>query len=306
MVASELFKRYIWLADLIYSRNGITRDEINRKWADCPYNNEKETEIPERTFHRHKEAIKELFDIDIVCDRSDGRTYRIENRDDIQFDGVRSWLLNTFAVNNLINGSSQLKRRIIFEEIPSGQRFLTTIAEAMRDNVTIKMMHQPFWSERPATFELEPWSLKIHSQRWYVLGRKMDGSLRVYGLDRVKMVEPTQKKFDLPKDFDAESYFNDTIGIILGGGEEVEDVEIKVTDNQQLYLRTLPLHHSQKEKIINDDLSIFTFHLKPTFDFRQELLKYGSSVEVIKPEWFREEMKQISEQMADIYNGHPL
>jgi hypothetical protein len=52
----------------------------------------------------------------------------------------------------------------------------------------------------------------------------------------------------LPKDFDAESYFNDTIGIILGGGEEVEDVEIKVTDDQQLYLRTLPLHHSQNNK----------------------------------------------------------
>jgi predicted DNA-binding transcriptional regulator YafY len=108
----------------------------------------------------------------------------------------------------------------------------------------------------------------------------------------------------LPKDFDADAYFNDVIGIILGGGEKVENVEIRVKDNQQRYLRSLPLHHSQEEKIVDDDTSIFTFRLKPTFDFRQELLKYGAAVEVLKPKWLRDEMKEISEMMNDIYKSN--
>jgi hypothetical protein len=302
MAASELFNRYIWLVDLIYRTGGITRDEINRRWARSRYNEEGETEIPERTFHRHKDAIKELFDINIVCDRSGGRVYRIENQEDIERGGVRSWLLNTFAVNNLINESHHLKQRILFEEIPSGQRFLTAIIEAMRDGVTVMVSHQSFWAERPTTFELEPWCVKVHRQRWYVLGLSTDGKVRVYGLDRMKMVEPTQTKFHLPKDFDADAYFNDVIGIILGGGEMVETVEIRAKDNQQRYLRSLPLHHSQEEKIVDDYTSIFTFRLKPTFDFRQELLKYGAAVEVLKPKWLRDEMKEISEKMNDIYN----
>lgn len=115
MAASELFNRYIWLVDLIYRTDGITRDEINRYWSRSRYNTDNEDEIPERTFHRHKDAIKELFDIDIYCDRSDSKKYKISNRDDMEHGGVRAWLLNTFAVNNLINESHHLKHRILFE-----------------------------------------------------------------------------------------------------------------------------------------------------------------------------------------------
>jgi hypothetical protein len=82
MAASELLNRYIWLVDLIYRTGGITREEINRRWANSRYNVDNEDEIPERTFHRHKDAIKELFDINIVCDRSAGKVYCIENQED--------------------------------------------------------------------------------------------------------------------------------------------------------------------------------------------------------------------------------
>jgi predicted DNA-binding transcriptional regulator YafY len=65
----------------------------------------------------------------------------------------------------------------------------------------------------------------------------------------------------------------------------------------------LPLHHSQEEKIIDDDNSIFTYFLKPTFDFKQELLKYGSSVEVLKPAWLRNEMCEIANTMSENYSN---
>jgi predicted DNA-binding transcriptional regulator YafY len=65
----------------------------------------------------------------------------------------------------------------------------------------------------------------------------------------------------------------------------------------------LPLHHSQEEKIIDDDNSIFTYFLKPTFDFKQELLKYGSSVEVLKPTWLRNEFSKIAKIMSENYKS---
>jgi predicted DNA-binding transcriptional regulator YafY len=230
--------------------------------------------------------------------------YRIENQEDIERGGVRSWLLNTFAVNNLINESHHLKRRILFEQIPSGQRFLTGIIEAMRDEVTIMMTHQNFWAKNPHTFELEPWCVKVFHQRWYVLGRSVsNGQIRIYGLDRIKWIEATENKFKLPKNFDAENYFNDVIGIIIGGDEKVEKVQILVTNEQQKYFRSLPLHHSQEEQVVDEWDSIFTFYLKPTIDFRQELLKYGDAVEVLKPEWLRQYMKEIANKMYVNYKS---
>jgi predicted DNA-binding transcriptional regulator YafY len=43
-------------------------------------------------------------------------------------------------------------------------------------------------------------------------------------------------------------------------------------------------------------------YLKPSFDFRQEILSMGEDVEVIAPLSFREEMKNIFNKMKEIYN----
>ncbi|MCM1036514.1 MAG: WYL domain-containing protein [Bacteroides sp.] len=300
MTASELFNRYIWLVDLIYRTDGITREEINRYWSRSQYNIDNEDEIPERTFHRHKDAIKELFDIDIYCDRSDCRKYKIANRDEMERGGVRAWLLNMFAVNALINESLHLKRRILFEDIPSGQSFLSPIIMAMRDGCAIDIEHRKFDSS-PRHVVIEPYCVKVFRQRWYVLGhRTHDGAMRVYALDRILSLKQTETKFNLPKDFDADVYFSESIGVILDA-HEPELIELRAMYGQQNYFRSLPLHHSQTEKERNQDYSVFTFFLRPTFDFIQELLKYGASVEILSPQWLRNRFKTISRNMCEIY-----
>ena len=101
IMAKDLFNRYIWLVDTIYQAHGITFEEINEKWL---RNSMSEgLDIPLKTFHNHRKAIEEIFDINIVCDKRGGYKYYIENADDMEKGGIRTWLLNTFAVNNLIN-----------------------------------------------------------------------------------------------------------------------------------------------------------------------------------------------------------
>ena len=117
---SNLFNRYVWLVDIIYRRERITFEEINDYWLRSSLNLTGD-DIPLRTFHNHRKAIEQMFDINIECDKWDGYRYYIENAEDMERGGVRSWLLNTFAVNNLINESHRLKQRILFENIPSGQ-----------------------------------------------------------------------------------------------------------------------------------------------------------------------------------------
>ena len=302
-MAANLFNRYIWLVDNILraGERGITLEEINRRWMRSQYNETGEN-YPERSFHRHKNAIKEMFDIDIECDKRTG-CYSISNAEDIDKGGVRTWLLNTFAVNNLINESHHLKRRILFEEIPSGQRFLTTIIEAMRDGLTIMLTYQSFNKDNPHTFEVHPYCVKVFKQRWYMVAYSpWYDDMRIYALDRVFEVETTETKFKLPKNFDAKEYFADAFGIIVDEENfNVERVEVKVFGNQRKYLRTLPLHSSQQETETADDYSVFTFRLRPTFDFQQELRRYGSAIEVLSPEWLRKEFAAETARMTEIY-----
>ncbi|MEI7504057.1 MAG: WYL domain-containing protein [Paludibacter sp.] len=295
-MAKILFNRYIWLVDTIYRSGKITLEDINQKWVrnDISEGNL----IPKRTFHNHRKAIEEMFDINIECNTSTYE-YFIENKEDMERGGVRRWLINAFAVNNMLNESHKLKQRILFEDIPSGQQYLTTIIEAMRDGLKLKMRYQGFWMDKDAEFEIQPYFVKVFKQRWYVVG--LSDKLRIYALDRIQQLTLTTHKFKMPTNFDPEAYFTDCYGIISGDKSVAQTVKIKISAGQANYLRALPLHHSQKEIESTQEHSIFTFYIKPTFDFRQELLSLGDDVEVLLPLSFRKQFESVVLSMNKKY-----
>ena len=57
----DLFRRYIWLVETVYSSGRITFEEIANKWKRSSLNNG--TSLVLRTFHNHRAAIEELFGI---------------------------------------------------------------------------------------------------------------------------------------------------------------------------------------------------------------------------------------------------
>ena len=280
--------------DTIYRANGITFEEINEKWLRNSMSDG--LDLPLKTFHNHRNAIEEIFDINIVCDRRNGYRYYIENADDMKKGGVRTWLLNTFAVNNLINESHHLKRRILFEQIPSGQKHLTTIIEAMRDSRTLEMTYKSFWRQDSYTAEVEPYFVKVFRQRWYMVAKNTEkDALRIYALDRVQEMRETDNGFAFPKDFDPEKYFYNSFGIIHDDNCPPEIVDLKVYGTQREYFRTLPLHPSQKEVETENEYSVFRYYLSPTYDFVQEILSHGCEVEVLFPEHLRNEVGRHAE-----------
>ena len=255
MSTAGLINRYVFFVTTIYNRGPISLEEIQRRFESHFGRGE---ELSERQFHRYTDAVEELFDIEIKYDRAQ-RGYIVADREGIDNMGMRKWLIQTFSVNNILHESQELKNRILLENVPSGQQHLTTIVDAMREGVALSTTYHSFHREEPSTFEVEPYCVKLFKQRWYMLG-KSEGydELRLYALDRIKALEPTERKFKLPKKFDAAKFFEDYYGIIIGDEDfDVEPVALKVDSWQSKYLCTPPLHHSQVEVERNDEYSIF-------------------------------------------------
>ena len=297
--AAILLNRYIWLVDTIYSAGSISREEIDRRWCRSLLS-EGEMAIPERTFHRYKDAIQELFQINIEFNKTRG--YYIENRTDYARNEMRKWLINTFAVNNLINEGANLRNHIAFEDLPSGQRFLTPILEAIRDRVVLRVTHKGFNRPEATTFKMKPYGLKVFKQRWYVLAESEypDHRLLVYSLDRFEAIERTDEQYEIPEDFEIVDYFRNSYGV-TGLKGEPELIELKVDASQVKYLRTLPIHHSQQEIETTDEYSVFQYFLVPTYELRQEIFSHGSNVEVVHPKWLREEFKNEIKKLMQKY-----
>lgn len=297
-MAKNFFKRYIWLVDLINRRKYVSFKEINEAWMRSPLN-ETGDPLSERTFFNHKDAISGMFGIEILNDRSLG--FYI-GRSDVGSDETSDWMLHTLCLNNVLHENADMKDRILMEKVPSSERFLTDIISAMRDFRVISLCYQSFRHPEPFCFNVRPYCVKYFKQRWYLLGDS-DLGLRIYSLDRFVDMEELEEHFEIPKGFDAEEYFGNYFGVIIG--EEPEDVKIRVVPDQVKYFRTLPLHGSQRETVQEDGSSVFNYHIAPTFDFVQEILSHGADVEVLEPAELRESIADIVAGMASRY-GLPV
>lgn len=287
---SRTVKRYIWLLNTLLQHNGLTLKEISDKWeSSCLGDGEP---FARRTFFVHREAIAELFGVEIACDKSTNRYY-IPSPEKIYNDSARKWLLNSFTMSNMIEAGHNMKDRILFEEIPNGTEYLQTVIEAMQQNKVLKISYRRF-GKSEQTFSICPYAMKVYHQRWYVVGYIMEqGNIRNIALDRVSDMEITTELFMYPDDFDAKEYYRNTVGIFVNEKLKPQNVTIRAYDNQAEYLRTLPLHQTQKETVYsNSRYSDFHYNLCLTPELTTQLLSMGDKIEVLEPEELRGSMRK--------------
>lgn len=298
-MAKNLINKYVWLVDTIYRAGRITYEEINEKWLDQDMDDKP---IPLRTFHKWRIAAEDMFRLNIECERKGGYHYYIGNVEEIKRGGLRSWLLNNISISNLLLDCQSLKDRILLEDVPSGQEYLATILDAMKTNNQLCITYQSYWRDEPSTFTVYPYCIKLFKQRWYLVALSpYYEEIRIYSIDRIKDMEVEDEHFDYPDDFDPETLFEGCIGVMVDEEFDIETVRLKVSANQSNYIRSLPMHSSQKETERNDDYSIFTLEVRPTYDFQQEILRNGSDMEVLSPESLRYEIAEKIENMSNNY-----
>lgn len=315
----DYLRRHIWILSELYQHpKGLTYKEFAERWKRSSQN-VLGTSLPKRTFADCLRAIEETFDIDISSDARNGYRYRIVQRDWLENDRVKDWLLSAFAVNGLLQDSRGLRERVMYEDIPSGNDYLLEVLKAMRENHVLAMTYQDYFDKEPRDILLEPYCVRVFRQRWYVVGVMENepkgeepteltnqGHIRRYALDRVVKLESTDVTFKMPRDFSVSDYFADAFGIIVEPEEyDVETMRMKVYDinHRREYLRSLPLHESQKEVERHKDYSVFELHVAPTYDFIKEILSMGGEVEIISPEYVRQEVEHRAEELLARYKN---
>ena len=271
---------YVWIVDTIESHRHITLEELNRLWCNSSLSDG--NPIPRRTFFNYRNAIEEMFNINIQCNRSTFEYY-IENCDNEADSRMHHWLLDTFSMTGMLSNSKDLSGRIIVEDVPSAREHLPVVIQAMREDKRIVFDYHPYTrSQASKGVVICPYFVKIFKQLWYVVGFNVaDSKIKTYSLDRIRSLVVTDDSFDMPATITPYSYFKDCFGIV-NTSSEPREVTLRVSRWLANYFRALPLHDSQLEQI-HGDYSLFTYKLKVTDDFVQEILRYGANIEVVTP-----------------------
>lgn len=296
-------QKYTWLIETIRRAGKISHKELSDKWERCKDLSDCKP-LHRATFNRWRDAIFSQFGIIISCQRAGGYLYFIENPEDIDEDKLKKWMLDSFAVGNLIGENLSLKDRILVDQIPSSHNHLTKVLEAMKENRVVNIIYRAFNYSRSYDIPVEPYCVKLFENRWYMLGRNLNkDTIRLYGVDRIESIEITDKEYKLPKGFSASEFFSDYFGIVIDDHIKPERIVIRANANHAPYLKSLPLHHSQRLIEDNGKYADFDFYLAPTYDFIMKLLRVGAMIEVISPMSLRQTMKGWISDMYELYKN---
>lgn len=290
---ANIFARYVWLIDIIRRYGRISYNDISRHWTHSGLNDG--SELSRRMFHRHRIQIEETFGVVIECEKTSPYRYYIANERALAEDGLRSWIIDTFAVDNLLRNNARLRDRVLLEDVPQeGKRFLTHIMEAMERGKAVAINYRTDYSPTAYETTVEPYCLKMFQRRWYLVGSNK-GAMKIYALDRITSCNILEQTFSLPEDFSAEDYFADCFGIIKEKDIKPQIIRLKFTAEQAKYIRSLPIHQTQRETSAN----VFEVCLCPTFDFVQFLLSQLDFVEVLAPQSLRQQVADIAKRIND-------
>ena len=298
-------EKYVWVVNALYKagNRGLSLKEINDKWVRDEDVSRGEP-LPRQTFDRWKGNILMSLGVNIECNIRGGYRYYISNPDSLKNGELSRWLLDAYSTANALAQNTVLKDRILVEEAPSSRNFLTDIMDAMKENKVLIITHKKFWNDRSFTFPVAPYCLKMFQQRWYLLALSINNNkILLYGLDRIIDVKTTDEKFTLPKDFDAKEYFSTFFGVVTDEKIPVQRIVLRADKYHQHYLRSLPLHHSQRELYACDDYADFELTLRPTYDFCMQLLHVGNMIEVLEPQSLRHTMHNWVRDLWNIYKN---
>lgn len=288
----------IWIVRKL-QRRAMSLRELNELWVD-DVDISGGKKIERRTFGNYINAILDLFQINIECNRHNAYKYKITTR---EISPVTNLIINNFEQNLALGNATSLEGRVLVDRAPMGVESLEKIMEAMEKSRQITIEFHDFNAEEPFCVTGDPYCVKLYQQRWYVVLLDTEGVFDTYSLDRITHVRMERSKFNMDPEFDAEEFFRYSFGVRVNDEREPDTIKLKVAAVQRGYFRTLPLHHSQREIETHEDYSIFTIEVVPTVELIMKIFSYGYLVEVLEPAYYRELVKEELQNTYDLYNN---
>lgn len=203
-----------------------------------------------------------------------------------------------------LDGKTAKNKIVYFEEntLYQGNEYIKPLYKYIKDKQPLLVKYGPF-ETAVQEITIHPYFLKEYSNRWYLYGLNHENKKIIQlGLDRIRgFNEKAYISFIENKDFDAEVYFKEMVGVTRYPNDKPIKVAIRIFGSSINYIDTKPIHHSQ---VHFDDGEVeessgksieyadFEYNLIINYEFKSKLLALGSNAQVREPEDLRKEMKK--------------
>jgi predicted DNA-binding transcriptional regulator YafY len=299
MSKKQFIKRHLLILGKL-RKNPCDFKELQGYLKSQSLDDEENYEISKRTFERDVKEISSIFNVEIQYNRKE-KVYEIIHDAD---DNKTSRLIESFQMYNALSMSESIAKHLILEKRKSlGLENLHGLLHAIQNRVSVSYQYENFWdfdNKKNIRFVF-PLALKEARYHWYLIAKDTnDGNIKSFGLDRISYLEISANRFEYPTEFNVEEKFKHAFGII-NGEEAPEKIKLWFTRGQGNYIKSLPLHVSQKIISENDTELILELFVCPSHDFVMELLSMGAAVKVLEPLSLQQKIKAKLLDAAKLY-----
>jgi predicted DNA-binding transcriptional regulator YafY len=289
------------LIQYVYDNKYPTKEAILK------YLKEKDLAVASRTIERYLEKIRADFGIEIEYDSKE-RGYFINEEKSVKVDSFFKFLEIVQVADIFTKSLKDSNKMLEYVSFDDSKNFkgidnLKDLLLAIKDNREITFQHENYWKNSTKPYTVTPLILKEYLNRWYVICViDNNDTIRTFGLDRISNIEIKEFSNKKRKDyFKKLSKFEHTVGLTYGKGQP-EKVSLLVDELHVKYMRSLPLHQSQIiHKKNKEHKHQVDFYLYPNYEFKTQILKIGAEVEVLSPQYLRDEVIGLLEKSLNNY-----
>ena len=295
-------RKCLYLINLLERKGAMTLKEINECYQ---YSSiyEGDNIIP-RTFLRYKDFIEVNFPCYIEYNARTGK-YELHRHkafygeDDSLFD----YLLSAYHIEGMTELALKHREKIMLSDAPTGVENVQIILEAIDQKKGIECDYCSFTKKSVKKQLLIPYFLRAWEQRWYLVAEPDNHhhGIAIFALERMDNLSLTEEKMTPTHNITVDEYFDGCFGANHSDEQRPERILIKVYSTQVEYVKALPIHESQKEIETTDEWSIFEYRLVPCYNFYQQLLWHREKLEVLEPQYVRDEIKIAIQKMLEHY-----
>lgn len=301
-------QRWMFIIDKINAHPYITKEELERDLQEELPNYDGATKIgtKSRTLERDMAEIRNspYMDISIEYCRQRKGYFIPKNEKSL------SKLERLFELSSLL--SFRTLKDIVFVQNRNskGLEYRFGLISAIQKSVEINIEYDKY--ENPSERKerrLQPYALREFKYRWYLLAKEVGGSsknkgtIKTWGLDRIEKLTITNRPFEKDPDIDLNVKFEHCFGIYSNKELQAEKVVLSFSTLSGKYIKSCPLHETQKTLIDNNQEFRIELTVKLTRDFLLELLSQVG-MRVIAPQRLKDKLIDLHQKAIDLLQ-HP-
>lgn len=192
---------------------------------------------------------------------------------------------------------SNVEHLISFEqnEQLKGIENLADIIDSTVNHQTLEIVYLTFRGKE-IPMVIHPYYVKQYNGRWFLYGLNDElGKISNLALDGILKFRKSDIPFKKNEQYDFSTYFDDVAGVTIPNDEvKKETIGLRFSRSRFPYVASKPIHRSQI--IVDENKCEIEIQVRPTRELDQQLFSFIPDVEVLYPEWYRQ---QIQEKIAD-------